>query len=275
MAGYADLHMHSRFSDGTLMPEELFKKASLIGLSAISITDHDTNEACLAARSLKDKYDVEFVDGIEFSCHDGDKEIHILAYYLDLENDHLNTILKQLKRARFERAERIVKKLHKHNVPLEFESVLERAGDAPLARPHIAIAMHNSGMVNTFKEAFIHYLAEGRPAYEPKVHFPVSEGIQLIKECGGISVLAHPWKAVSAETLYKTIEMGLDGIEVIHPLHDKEMQKYYHAIASQYWLIETGGSDYHGTRDFDDDNFGKFVVPYSVVESIKFHIGKK
>jgi predicted metal-dependent phosphoesterase TrpH len=80
---------------------------------------------------------------------------------------------------------------------------------------------------------------------------------------------------VTADVLYKMIQNGLDGIEVVHPMHDRDLQDYYHTIASQYWLIETGGSDYHGTRDFDEDNFGRFVVPSSVVDTIRYSAEKR
>jgi 3',5'-nucleoside bisphosphate phosphatase len=127
------------------------------------------------------------------------------------------------------------------------------------------------GITNTLKEAFLLYLGEGSPAYEAKAQFPIEKAIKLINSCGGVAVLAHPAKSITPEQLYSVIKMGLDGVEVYHPTHDSKMQGFYHSIASQYWLLETGGSDFHGNRDYDNINFGKSVVPYSVVESIKTH----
>jgi hypothetical protein len=275
MAEFADLHLHSCFSDGVLTPEELFVKAQSKNLAAISITDHDTVEGCRNALTIKSKFNLELVSGIEFSCYEGAKEYHILGYNIDIENDRLNTLLVEMRKRRVVRAQRIIQKLNERNVPLEMDHVLEQSGTAPIARPHIAQAMLKKGYIQSFRDAFFWYLAEGRPAYEPKYQISAASIIDLISELHGVSVLSHPGRNVTQQELYRLIEIGLDGIEVVHPIHDKDMQKYYQSISRQYWLLETGGSDYHGTRDFDEDNFGKFVVPYSIVDSIKVHSSRK
>jgi predicted metal-dependent phosphoesterase TrpH len=275
MKGFADLHIHSIYSDGILTPEEIFQKAATKGIKCVSFTDHDTVDGCVVGHTVESKYNVELVDGIEMSCYEDGREYHILGYYIDIDNKILKNYLEEFRRARLIRAEKIIKKLRSLNVPLTFEEILEQAGEAPVARPHIAMVMLEKGYASSFKEAFLSYLGEGRPAYESKMQFPVLQAIKLIKECNGISILAHPSRSVSQETMYKFIELGIDGVEVVHPMHDKEMQKYYHDIAAQYWLIETGGSDFHGTRDFDEPNFGKFTVPCSVVDSLRTRAGKK
>ena len=119
------------------------------------------------------------------------------------------------------------------------------------------------------------YLGEGCPAYYPKSVFPVEMAIKMINKAKGVAVLAHPRNYIDQPTLYKFIQSGLDGIEVNHPSHSEEQRKFYHYVASQYWLLETGGSDFHGSREFDAFNIGNFYVPYSVVESIKYLTGKK
>ncbi|MFP4527892.1 MAG: PHP domain-containing protein [Candidatus Kapaibacterium sp.] len=274
MEHIADLHIHSVFSDGLLTPEQIFIKAKDNGISAISITDHDSIDGNIIALELSSKYDIDFLTGVEFSCYDGGREYHILAYGLDVFNEHLRLQLGEFQVARYRRAEIIHQKLASLGVDIDFDLIVEKAGKAPISRPHIATALVDLGVVTHYKEAFERLIGDGCPAYEPKLHFAVDKAIQLINECGGVAVLAHPGHMVNQSTLYKIIKFGLDGIEVVHPMHNAYLQRYYHSIASQYWLIETGGSDYHGTRSFDEDNFGRFVVPIAAVESIRTHIGE-
>ena len=243
-------------------------------MKAISITDHDTVEACKEADSLSAKYGVEFISGVEFSCYEKGKEFHILGYLIDTNNERLISILNELRKARMVRAKKILSKLNKLNININLDDVLENAKDAPIARPHIALTLLKKGFTKNFKEAFLYYLGDGRPAYEAKFQFPVEEAIKLIKDLKGLSILSHPARYVEQNELYGMIEKGLDGIEIIHPLHDKQLELNYQSIARQYWLLETGGSDFHGTRDFDEDNFGKFVVPYATVESLRMHAGR-
>ncbi len=265
----ADLHIHSIYSDGVLPPEEIFEKARKYGLKGISITDHDTIDGCINAEALKDDFDIEFITGVELSCFENGNEYHILGYLIDLDNQQLRRHLAEYRKVRLFRAKRIVDKLLMNDIHLTLDEILDKAGDAPVTRPHIASVMTDKGFTATLKEAFVHYLGEGKPAYEEKAHFSVKDGIKLINNAGGVAVIAHPGKYISQEALFRFIEAGLDGIEVNHPHHDRSMKRHYHNLASQYWLLETGGSDYHGNRDYDEVNFGKSTVSYSVIEKIK------
>ncbi|MGA2296206.1 MAG: PHP domain-containing protein [FCB group bacterium] len=269
MEAIADLHTHTKYSDGILTPEELFSMAEQAGLTAISITDHDSIQGCLIANDIKDKYNIDFIPGIEFSCYEGEKEIHMLGYNIDIENKTLHSYIEEFQKARFKRAELIINKLNKLGKYITIDEVLLKAGDAPIIRPHIASILIEKGYVRNWREAFTEYLGDGSKAYYPKAYFSIPTAIELINSCHGLSVLAHPARTIEQDLLYKIIGQGLDGIEVVHPMHDYKLEKYYHEIANQYLLISTGGSDYHGTRDYDDVNFGKFTIPYSAVESIR------
>lgn len=271
----ADLHIHTLHSDGLYTTEQIFQKAKATGLRAISITDHDSIDGCLIAERICVKYKIEFITGIELSSYLNGQEYHILGYMVDTSSKLLQEYLAIFKEARLLRAKKILEKLNKNRIPLSFDAVLEKAGDAPIARPHIASAMVEMGTIRSLKEAFILYLGEGRLAYEAKHQFPVKDAIKLINQCGGIAVLAHPAKMINQDDLFTIIEDGLDGIEVIHPIHDNRTERFYRDICSQYCLLETGGSDYHGSREYDEKNFGKYVIPYSVVESIKLHNQRK
>lgn len=268
-----DLHVHTKYSDGILTPDQMLKKAVDAGLSAISITDHDTIDGCLIAHTLLDKYDIELINGVEFSAYEGSREYHILGYALDPDYKPLRKHLELFKVSREKRARKITAKLNGLGIEIDFNKIVENADEAPITRPHIAAVLQESGFVGSFKEAFMRYIGDYAPAYEEKEHFPVEQCIDLINRSGGVASLAHPGNTINQTTLYKMIKYGLDGIEVVHPSHSDEMQKYYHSIASQYWLLGTGGSDYHGNRDYDEGNFGNCVVPYSVVQSLRLHTG--
>ncbi len=269
MEQQADLHLHTIYSDGVLSPEELFQKAQDKGLKAISITDHDTIDGCVNAETVRDKFNMDFINGVELSCFENGSEYHLIGYCIDLDNQRLRRHLAEYRKIRLTRAKKIVDKLLMNNVNLSLEEILDKAGDAPITRPHIASVMTDKGFTATLKEAFIHYLGEGKPAYEAKARFSVKDGIKLINDAQGVAVLAHPGRFISQEVLYKFIESGLDGIEVVHPQHDPMMRKHYSSIANQYWLLATGGSDYHGNREYDEDNLGNYTVPISVFEKIK------
>lgn len=168
MGGYVDLHTHTIYSDGVLTPEQLLQKAQKVGLSAISITDHDSVDGCIEAHGIAKDYSIEIIDGIEFSCYEDGREFHILGYNFDPTDSEVGRYLEEFREARHTRAMRIVKKLNDLNIPISFDQVLNKAGKAPIARPHIASVLIDINAVRNMKEAFWSYLADGKPAYEPK-----------------------------------------------------------------------------------------------------------
>jgi predicted metal-dependent phosphoesterase TrpH len=268
----ADLHTHTTFSDGIFTPAELFEKARLAGLSAISITDHDTMDGYLAGLPIAKEYGLQLVPGIELSCYEGGRDYHLLGYFTDPENKALQQNLTLFRHEREKRAERIVKKLNKSNLAVNFSDVLDKAGVAPVARPHIAAVMIEQGFSTDMKSAFEDYLSYGKPAYEPKWNFPVELGVKILNDAGGVAVLAHPGRSLPQQVLARFIQKGLDGIEVLHPSHSAETQAHYKAIVGHYCLLSTGGSDFHGSRDYDATNFGKFVVPITVIDAIQSYL---
>lgn len=271
----ADLHTHTFYSDGILSPEQLLAKAADKGLKGLAVTDHDTIDGAVEAKKLASNFNIDLIIGCEFSCYENEKEYHILGLNLNPEYENLLSHLKNYRNARLYRAKQIHKKLDMLGIKFEFDEILKVAGDAPITRPHIAQVLLNNKVTNSLKEAFINYIGEGCPAYQPKAVFPVKSCINLINRSGGVAVIAHPRNYIDPTTLYNFIEQGLDGIEVNHPSHSEEFVRYYHYVASQYWLLETGGSDFHGNREWDENNFGNFTVDYSVVESIKYQSSTK
>lgn len=265
---YADLHSHTNFSDGIYTPEELLTRAKNAGLKAISITDHDTIDGCRVALRLSEKIGIKVIKGIEVSCYENRTNIHILGYNIDIDNPELTEFLKEQKEYRKDRAFKILEKLRELKIPLDFDELLLKTGDVPITRPHIAQMLVEKGFVGSIKEAFYSYLAEDMPAYIYKSDILVTKAIQIINKSGGTAVLAHPANWFKPAFLYKLIDYGLDGIEVYHPSHNTNQTNHYKSIASQYWLLETGGSDFHGNREFDDGNFGKFGVSEKQLETL-------
>jgi predicted metal-dependent phosphoesterase TrpH len=265
----ADLHLHTAYSDGANTPLELVDKVRAVGLFTISITDHDhvggLDEAIKYGRSTG----VEVIPGLELSAAMGEKDVHILAYFIDHRNRDLLDYLTFFRHERLKRAERIVEKLNKINIPITFESVQEQAGIGSLGRPHIASAMMEEGLIDSYHEAFTKYIGVGGPAYEKKFQLSPEEAIRLISAAGGLSFLAHPGKYTSEVELALLIKAGLDGIEVVHPSHNEARQEHYRGVVSQYFLLESGGSDYHGGRRNDDAALGAFWVPIQVVNAMK------
>lgn len=268
-AGRADLHSHTTHSDGALSPYELVTKARNAGLAALSITDHDNVGALDEAIEWGKSLGVEIVPGLELSVSLGEKDVHVLAYFFDHKNPNLLDYLSFFRRERLKRAERIVEKLNKMNIPIKFEAVLEQAGVGSIGRPHIANVLLDEGWIESYHEAFEKYIGMGGPAFEKKYQVTPDEAIKLISSSGGLSFLAHPGKYTTELELSQLIKSGVDGIEVIHPSHDEKRQAYYRGVVNQYFLLESGGSDFHGGKKSDDHTFGTFTVPMQVVETMR------
>ncbi|MCI0706054.1 MAG: PHP domain-containing protein [Ignavibacteriae bacterium] len=268
-SGRADLHLHTTYSDGALTPEELVAKARNVGLSTIAITDHDNVAAIDEAVEYGVSAGVDVVTGLELSVSLGEKDIHLLAYCFDHKNQTLQEYLTFFRRERLKRAERIVEKLNKINVPLELDAVLGQAGVGSVGRPHIANAMIEMGVIGSYHEAFSKYIGVGGPAYEKKYQVSPQEAIQMVSKAGGLTFLAHPGKYTTEAEILELINSGLDGIEVVHPSHDEHRRQFYRSVVDQYFLLESGGSDFHGGKKNDEYAFGAYWVPVTVVDAMR------
>lgn len=257
--------MHTVHSDGTLSPAEVIGKAAEAGLAVISITDHDTVSGLEEAIASGRNAGLEVVPGVELSALTDDGEIHVLGYFIDHTNKELVDTLAEFREERLRRAERIIDKLNKMNIPLRMESVLANTTGDSVGRPHIANALVNEGHAESYKEAFKKYIGDGRPAYERKMTFSPEVAIRMINRVGGLSFLAHPGRAIGETLLLQVIDAGLDGIEVVHPGHTPDLVRYYRGIVNQYCLLESGGSDFHGGQRNDIQALGQYWVPVEAV----------
>ncbi|NLW44191.1 MAG: PHP domain-containing protein [Syntrophomonadaceae bacterium] len=246
-----DLHVHTTASDGKFSAEEVIQLAVELGLEGLSITDHDTVNAVNPALEFisRNRLNIELIPGIELNTEAGANEIHILGYYLDHNRKELLLKLQELKRARDERAVKILHRLEELGLPLDLNRVQEHARGEVVGRPHIADAMIEKGYVGTREEAFARYLDYGRPAYISRYKFPPREAIELIKRCGGLAVLAHPGLIDDQAMVAEVIAMGVDGLEVFYPEHSREQTSFYLRLAREKGLLITGGSDFHGPNE--------------------------
>lgn len=263
-----DLHMHSYYSDGYHSPEHLVEKAYNHGIKILSITDHDNVNGINEAMEYAAKYNIEVIPGLEISTDIRDTEVHILGYFIDPKNKDLEHYLNFFREERFKRAIRMVKKLNILGLDITIDDVMVFAKNSAVGRPHIAQALLAKGQVKSFFEAFYKYIGNHAPAYERKVHLSPQSAFKIISDAGGLSFIAHPGNM--PEILIKElIDAGVDGIEVIHPSHSPEQVRFYRGIVNEYFLLESGGSDFHGGKREDDENLGKYYTSAKVIDTMK------
>jgi len=266
-----DMHTHSVRSDGTNTVAENVALAVERGLAGIAVTDHDTTAGLEEAVAAAAGTDLSIVPGIEFSAeHDG-ASLHVLAYWMDPADPELVAELRRLTDTRFRRGELMVENLQALGYDISFERVHEIAGDDLVARPHIAQAMVEAGIVPTEKDAFDRFISDGGPAYVPKHALAPLDALALIRAAGGVCVLAHPamWKgngSVPDALIQEMAGGGMGGLEVDHPDHDPEQRAHYRALAERLDLVPTGASDCHGARY--DYRLGAETTPVDLVDEL-------
>jgi len=277
-----DLHIHSSASDGTLPPARIIEVADQLELSAISITDHDTLEGAKEAIRIGIPEHIKFLTGVEISATPPPSfrvsgSFHVLGYGIRLDDPGLNQTLKVLQTARENRAPRILERLESLGISLTLADVLKAAGNGQIGRPHIARVLVEKKVVKSINEAFGMYLGRVKPAYVDKYRIGSDETLRMIKDAGGIPVLAHPIllkireKTILENLIGVLTEMGLKGIEVFYPEHSEEDQRYYAGLAKRYGLLMTGGSDFHGSLKPDiqmGSGRGDLSVPYEIYENL-------
>ncbi len=270
----ADLHTHTTFSDGVHSPEEIIKRAYKKSISTLSITDHDSVGAYTEAMPIADKFGIELITGIEFSSVAMNREIHILGYFVDVNNEGLLSTLDLLAERRILRAQAICDELNKLNVQITLEQVTENYTNTVIGRPHIASTMVKLGLVKSFHQAFFQYLSDNAPAYKPKVLLEAKETVDLIHSAGGLAFLAHPGN-LNDEIIIDAINAGLDGLEIVHPSQNANRKRKLIRIVNEYLLLKSGGSDFHGGDRHDEQNFGKHFINPPYITAMKNYLLKK
>ncbi|NCW46850.1 MAG: PHP domain-containing protein [Actinobacteria bacterium] len=253
-----DLHTHSNASDGTDSPSELIDKAISKGLDVIALTDHDTvagwDEAISALKSHESNSKMDLVLGSEVSCQGADgTSIHMLGLLFDPNYSPLISEFEKTRENRVTRMSRIISRLNEAGIEITIEEVnAQKRGDATLGRPHLADALVARGHVASREEAFNIFLHNGSKFYINHYSPSPEVAIRLIKEAGGVAVIAHPLasrsgRKIDLEMLNQLIQAGLDGIEVDHRDHNEMERSELMRLAIEHNLVVTGSSDYHGT----------------------------
>ena len=245
---FVDLHSHSTASDGSKSPKAVVMAAKAAGLSAIALTDHDTMAGVAEAMAAGQELGVRVVPGVELSAIDVDREVHLLGLHVH-RPDALDDALRTFRESRQVRAQQIVAKLNGLGVPVTFDEVLARAGDAAIGRPHLARVLIESGWARDSRDAFDRYLGAGRPAFVPKHRLSVADAIALVHGAGGLAIVAHPGAEGRREIVERYVDVGLDGLEVRHPGHSAEDMSRLAALSTFFGLVQSGGSDWHGATD--------------------------
>ncbi len=249
-----DLHAHTTHSDGTLRPAELVARAKQRGLAALAITDHDTTEGLAEARRVGAQLGVEILTGCEVTALLPSGICHVLVYAFDEEHAGFQAMLKRVRKGRDERNTAILAKLNALGVSITLEDVTKHAIGTIVARPHIAQALVEAGIVDDLREAFQRYLKDGGPAYVEAQVPNAEEVITQAVAAGGVAVLAHPrsLKMGSRRGYQQVFEalaaVGLGGIEAHHPSHDRNHRRMFANLATELGLVVTAGSDFHGAN---------------------------
>lgn len=265
---YVDLHIHTNYSDGDCSVESVMKMAQNKELRAVSITDHDNIDADAEAHKIGKELGIETINGTELSFEIDGKDVHILGYFIDINNVALKQKLQEMKDARYIRAKKIVHNLNRQGIDLRFETVLNVAGKGAIGRPHIATAMLNEELIYSFKEAFEKYIGYQSPAYVEKLKMAPAEAFKLILDAGGLPILSHPGVTQINERIPQFIRAGLAGLEVYHPEHNSAAKRYYREYCKKHNLVYSGGSDFHSLTQGKVE-IGTPKLLYSIVNNLK------
>lgn len=269
----ADLHIHTHFSDGTFTPERAVKEAAKNGLACIAITDHDEVSAIKPAIKEGASCGVEVIPGIELSAEEGDYEIHILGYLIDWSLPWFGEKLIELAQVRRNRALAMLEKLKNHGILLDPDELMKSAEPGSVGRLHIARMLYDEGFVFSIQEAFNKYIGNNCPCYVKKFQLTTKQTIEMIRNLGGVAVLAHPHSIGNDDLIEEFAKDGLGGIEVFYPEYTKSVSDYYSAIAEKFKLVLTGGSDCHGLGKARI-LMGEVKIPYKLVEVLKERANK-
>jgi predicted metal-dependent phosphoesterase TrpH len=271
---FADLHLHTNFSDGTFSPEELAGHGQRLGFAAMALTDHDSVEGCARMAAACGAAGIEFIVGTELTAEHNETEVHLLGYLMDTQNKRLLVEIARFQSVRQNRIREMVARLNQLNVPLEAETVFALANCKSPGRPHLARALVKAGLCKSSDEAFERFLKKNRPAWVPKAKMSALEGVELIHQAGGLAVMAHPGLNRTDEIIPALVDAGLDGIECFHTKHSTKTAERYLEIADKFNLLVTGGSDCHGFSK-GKPLIGTVKLPYEHVKKLKAKAGSR
>jgi predicted metal-dependent phosphoesterase TrpH len=241
-----DLHLHSNASDGLLPPAGVVQHAAALGLAAIALTDHDTIAGVAEAQAEGARLGVRVVSGCEFSTAAPWGEMHVLGYFLPIDDPRLEEFLVRCREDRVRRGREMVEGLQAWGVDVSFEDLALEASNAAIGRPHLARVLVKLGKVASIDDAFHQWLGRGRPAYVEKRLPTFRDVAELVHTVGGIVSAAHLKERGTRPILTAFKAEGLDAVETRHPGHSEEARARITGLAAALGLLRTGGSDWHG-----------------------------
>jgi predicted metal-dependent phosphoesterase TrpH len=270
----ADLHLHTCYSDGVFAPDKIVDLAVDAGLEVIAITDHDNIMAYdVATKYIKENNKkLEIIRGVEINTLHQGYEVHILGYFMDVENDDFKELMKTQQTARVKQTKEIIQLLaKKEGIRIKFEDITKQvAPGGSIGRPHIAKAITAVGGTESVIEAYAKYIHDDSPVYIARKTVTPFDAVEIIYDAGGIPVIAHPHDIDIAESLIKELmSFGLRGIEAYHRKHSPACVEYFSTMAENLGLIVTGGSDFHAPNLMNGQIImGKNFVPEWVYDKL-------
>jgi len=249
---YADLHIHSDFSDGIYSPEEILNRAVNAGLKKISITDHDNFSGSIQASKVLNNSNspIELIPGVEFSCSEGREEYHIIGLFIEFDNLEIKELISKMQLKRLDAIRKIISFLQSKDIKISFDDIISKSKGS-IGRPHIALELIRRGFVENVNEAFEKFLSNKLLKHIKEPRMSVSEAIKTIKQSQGLSIWAHPniveKDFLSTINSFKT--MGLSGVEVHSPRYGLNRQKELLETCDNLNLVVSGGSDFHGMHE--------------------------
>jgi predicted metal-dependent phosphoesterase TrpH len=251
-----DLHTHSKASDGSLSPAALIAYAASRPLSAIALTDHDTIDGLAEAEREAARAGIRFIPGIEIEVTWEPGEFHLLGLGIRCPSASLLRAVAELKGLREARNREIIERMNGAGIPVSGEDVRALSGGSFIGRPHFAAFLTSRGLAKNQEQAFDRYLGKGRPFYVSKEGLDFRQAVDMIRDSGGIAVLAHPMSLYVAwgrlPNLIKDLrDQGLDGIEAWHPTARAHTCRRLEVLGKSLGLFITAGSDFHGEPRLD------------------------
>jgi predicted metal-dependent phosphoesterase TrpH len=266
-----DLHTHSTASDGTDPPADVVAAAAAAGLDVLALTDHDTTAGIPEASEAARRHGVVLVPGAEISCQVGSIGVHMLAYLHDPQDQALLLETELTRADRLDRARRMVRRMTADLGVTWADVQAQLDSRATVGRPHLADALVARGLVASRDEAFATLLHAHSPYYLPHYAPDAERIVRLIRQAGGVPVMAHPradgrGRIVSTAAIERLAAVGLAGLEVDHRDHEESDRRLLRGLARDLGLLVTGSSDYHGTGKLNA--LGEHTTAPEVLEAI-------
>lgn len=274
---WIDLHVHSSESDGTFPPAALVRHAQRCGLSAFALTDHDNTNGLEEASREALLCGIELIPGIEFSTEYHGTDIHILGLDFDWKHPDFQNRVRFYQEERLRRNQTMIDRMAADGIDISYRQMADAFGETVWTRAHFARYLEDNGYVEHMWDAFKTHIGEDCRYFVPRQKVSPAEVTELVRTCGGIPVLAHPFQYRFSDeelrTLLKKLKMhGLLGIEVYYSLYGREQEQYLLSLAAEFGLAPSGGSDFHGANKPGialGSGRGSLSVPYEILTGLR------